>query len=232
MTTTPSLDSPSPETNAEAVAARWTREAVRLYRRYQLEVVEACGLCPWAARARLDGKVRERVLLQTDGASIGPAVAAIGDFVAEPDIEIGLLVFPRIGLGRSAFDRFVARVQEADAGCHPLGQIPFVSAAFHPDAAPDMSGPERLVPFLRRTPDPTIQLLRVAAVERVRMGTPQGTQFVDVRWIAADDAGAMPLRERIARTNLATVERMGLDRMKAVMDDIIEDRQRAYEGLT
>jgi hypothetical protein len=72
----------------------------------------------------------------------------------------------------------------------------------------------------------------VAAVERVRMGTPQGTQFVDVRWIAADDAGAMPLRERIARTNLATVERMGLDRMKAVMDDIIEDRQRAYEGLT
>ncbi len=232
MTTTPSLDGPSPETHPEALTERWTREAVRLYRRYQLEVVEACGLCPWAARARLDGKVRERVLLQTDGASVAPAMSAVGEFVAEPEIEIALLVFPRIGLDRPAFDRFVARVQEADAACHPLGQIPFVSAAFHPDAAPDMSGAERLVPFLRRTPDPTIQLLRVAAVERVREGTPQGTQFVDARTIGVNDPVTMPLRERIARTNLATVERMGVDRIKAIMDDIVRDRIEAYARLT
>jgi len=208
----------------------WTREAVRLYRRYQLEIVEECGLCPWALRARLDGKVRERVLLQRDE---GPsaAVAAIHELIAQDDVEIALLIFPRIGLGRGAFERFVARVQDADARAHPLGAIPFVFAAFHPEAEPDMSDPERLVPFLRRTPDPTIQLLRTAAVDRVRAGTPQGTQFMDIRLLDADRISPVPLRERIARTNLATVTRMGVGRMMDLLAAIVRDREETYRRL-
>jgi hypothetical protein len=209
----------------------WTREAVRLYRRYQLEIVEACALCPWALRARLDGKVRERVLPQSDGTDVSAAVAAIHELVADAGAEIALLIFPRIGLGRAEFEQFVGRVQDADARAHPLGAIPFVFAAFHPDAAPDLSEAERLVPFLRRTPDPTIQLLRAAAVDRVRAGTPQGTQFVDIRLLDADAVAPVPLRERIARTNLATVNRMGVGEMTARLDAILHDREATYRGL-
>jgi hypothetical protein len=209
----------------------WTREAVRLYRRYQVEIVEECGLCPWAPRARLDGKVRERVLLQTDDRDVSAALSAIRDLVADEDAEIALLIFPRIGLNRAAFERFVAQVREADARVHPLGSIPFVFAAFHPEAEPDSSDAERLVPFLRRTPDPTIQLLRAAAVDRVRAGTPQGTQFVDIRLLDADSAAAVPLRERIARTNLTTVTRIGVDRMTAMLDAIVRDREDTYRAL-
>jgi|HubBroStandDraft_2_1064218.scaffolds.fasta_scaffold35066_2 hypothetical protein len=209
----------------------WTREAVRLYRRYQMEIVEECGLCPWAPRARLDGKVRERVLLQTSDADVSVAVSAIQELLGDHDAEIALLIFPRIGSDRAAFERFVARVQEADARAHPLGGIPFVFAAFHPQAEPDLSHAERLVPFLRRTPDPTIQLLRAAAVDRVRAGTPQGTQFVDIRQLEADSVSQLPLRERIARTNHTTVTRMGLDRMKALLDAIVRDREETYRRL-
>ena len=44
-------------------------EALRVYRRYQREVVEALNLCPWAERARLEGRVTERVLLQRSAES-------------------------------------------------------------------------------------------------------------------------------------------------------------------
>ena len=69
--------------HAAADTDPWAREAVRLYRRYQLEIVEACGLCPWALRARLDGKVRERVLAQGDGTDVSTAVAAVHELVAD-----------------------------------------------------------------------------------------------------------------------------------------------------
>jgi hypothetical protein len=215
----------------EAPVDPWTREAVRLYRRYQIEVVEGCGLCPWAPRARIDGKVRERVLLQVDDADLTPTTAAIRALADDAGAEIALLIFPRMRAGRAGFERFVARVQEADARAHPLGAIPFVFAAFHPEALPDLSEAERLVPFLRRTPDPTLQLLRASAVDRVREGTPQGTQFLDIRLLDAAAVASPPLRERIARANMATVTRMGVDAMTTLLDAIVRDREETYRRL-
>jgi hypothetical protein len=211
---------------------RWTHEAVRLHHRYQVEIVEACGLCPWAERARVGGSFRARVLLQTDARGTDASVEAIEQLATDPRADVAVLIFPRLLLGRVAFERFVGDVREADAARHPLGRIPFVFAAFHPEAPPDTSDAERLIPFLRRTPDPTIQLLRTELLDRVRSATPQGTQFVDIR--ALDALGVdladspVPLRQRIARTNLATVERMGVSEMARRMDAIVEDRRRTY----
>jgi hypothetical protein len=146
-------------------------------------------------------------------------------------VEVALLIYPRLHLGRLEFEHFAARVRNADAGRRPLGEAPFMLAAFHPGAEPDMEDPERLIPFLRRTPDPTIQLVRSSVLERVRAGTPQGTQFVDVRSLDVNVEYAVPLRERIARANLATVERMGVAELKQRMDAIVKDRESTYERL-
>jgi hypothetical protein len=43
------------------IAHEWTREATRLFRRYEREIVQAYNLCPWAEPARRAGKVRERI---------------------------------------------------------------------------------------------------------------------------------------------------------------------------
>jgi hypothetical protein len=214
---------------------RWIQEAERLYRRYQLEIVEACGLCPWAERARVSGRFRTRVLLQTDLRGTEAATLAIDELMVDPRAEVAVLVYPRLRLGRLEFERFVAEVREADAKRHELGCIPYVLAAFHPDAAPDASDAERLIPFLRRTPDPTIQLLRSDVLERVRSATPQGTQFFDVRTLELLDADvkepAVSLRQRIARTNLATVERLGVGEMSRRMEAIVLDRRGTYREL-
>jgi hypothetical protein len=214
--------------------AEWEREALRVHRRYQREVVEALGLCPWAERARLDGKVRERVLAQTEDADLGPSVAAIGELNDELCAEVVFLVYPRLHLGRSGFDAFASRVRMADAERHALGSVPFVFAVFHPDAEPDTGDPERLIPFLRRTPDPTLQLVRSSALDAVRSVASQGTQFVSIAAVEASLSGAValpPLRERIARANLATATRMGVDAVRRVMDDIKRDRDEAYGAL-
>jgi hypothetical protein len=212
-----------------AGAARWAEQTVRLYRRYEREIVEACDLCPWALRVRQDGRIRERVLLQ-DGETLAPSLDAIHAFAAE-DIDVALLLYPRIGLGRAAFDSFAGRIRDADVSRQSLGQVPFVFAVFHPDADPDTKEPERLIPFLRRTPDPTIQLLRSSVVDRVRGTTPQGTQFVDPRLLEALSAPVPSLRERIASANLATTLRIGVDTLARRFDAIIRDREETHRAL-
>jgi hypothetical protein len=199
--------------------------------RYRREIVEGCGLCPWAERARTDGHIAERVLLDME-TRVEPTVRAIADFAADPNVLVAFLIYPRLSLSRSTFEAFAARVRVADAGRHPLGEIPFVMAAFHPDAAPDLAGAERLIPFLRRTPDATIQLLRTTEVDRVRSGSPQGTQFFDARHMdGTAPETPPPLRERIARANLATAQRLGIDELTRRLDAIRKDRDDTYRSL-
>lgn len=214
----------------ESSDERIREEALRVYRRYQLEIVEALGLCPWAERARNENKVRERVVLcrELDQEASLDEVGALAD---DPNVEIGLLLFPRLSTPRTDFERFVSELSAADAARRELGHAPFAMAAFHPDARADLSDGERLIPFLRRTPDPTIQLVRHEALERVRDGFNEGTHFVDIRTIAtvgisADDT--RPLRERIARSNLRAVQRVGPSEVERRLDAIRADRDVAY----
>lgn len=206
------------------------REAIRLYRRYQTEIVEPLKLCPWAERARLDGRVREEVVL---GAELDPepVLAAIDDLSRDERVQIGLLLFPRLRAGFEEFERFVSELVTKDAERRELGTAPFALAAFHPDARADLSDPERAIPFLRRTPDPTIQLVRYEALEGVREGFNEGTQFIDVKVLMTLDwtrDDTLPLRERIARANLRTVTKLGVDAVEHLYANIFRDRDATY----
>jgi hypothetical protein len=214
-------------------------EALRVYRRYAIEIVEAFGLCPWATRARETGRVAERVLLQRDS-SAAAALECVAELAASASIDIGLLIFPRLTLDPLAFEHFTASVRDRDAERHPLGAIPFAMAAFHPGAEADVSDAERLIPFLRRTPDPTIQLVRRSVLEKVRGKSSQGTGFVDpealdaleaLASVAGTDHEEQSLRERIARANHRTVMETGLEILRARLDDIRQDRTLAYARL-
>lgn len=208
-------------------------EALRIYGRYALEIVEGLGLCPWAEHARKTGRVAERVLL-SPRADVGPVLDVITEFAPRTKVEILLVIFPRLLLPRRGFEQFVAGIRDADAKRHPLGEIPFAMAAFHPDAAPELADAERLIPFLRRTPDPTIQLVRQSVLERVRDRAGEGTEFVDVRFL---DPSALrmlepeSLRERIAKANLSTILNVGVEHVEALLADIRRDRDESYARL-
>lgn len=203
------------------------REAVRLFRRYEREIVEALCFCPWAARAR----TAERVLLDVapDEARIIEAADAIAD---DTRVEVGFVIMPRARLGRADL---MALVQSTRAARQARGELPMAMEGFHPDAAFEASTPARLVPFVRRTPDPTIQLTRMSVIERVKRSRQTGTAFFDpsthsLEALLAEPA-PIPLAEEVARANAATIARLGSARVCAMLDDIRRDRDETYARL-
>ena len=88
-----------------------------------------------------------------------------------------------------------------------------------------LANPDRLVPFLRRSPDPTIQLVRETTLSRVR-GDLHGTSFYgpDVLLPGAGPSSEPDIRERIAQANHDTVSRVGVEAFEAIFQDILRDR--------
>jgi hypothetical protein len=210
------------------------REVLRLNRRYLDEVVEAFALCPWALRARLDGQVWERVFTQQSPDFFAESLDALSALTARESLEIGLFIYPRLRLTRLEFEHFVRRLRALDEQRYQVGEVPLAMAAFHPDAEPHLDDPERLIPYLRRSPYPTIQVVRRTALDRVRGGADEGTAYLDVSLLGSLDVQqpvSPPLRERIARANLATVRRVGKDTVEAALQDILRDRDETEERL-
>lgn len=191
---------------AAAAAQAWTREALRLNARYVEEIVIGWGLCPWAAQAWRTGAVSRRVLLAPDADAT--AVLAFVDAIAgDPATSIGLLVWPRLSLDAAAFGAFAEQVRRAERARH---QPPFLIAAFHPqlreEPPPDRAS---LVPFIRRTPDPTLQLVRARLLDAL-----------------PDDVSP-----QIAGANFAAVQQRTAAALDQAVRSIHQDRAASYAGL-
>ena len=85
-------------------SARLVAEALRLNARYVEEVVIGWELCPWAARAWIDGQVVQRVFAG-DALDAPPVAAFIDDLTAKPDAAIGLAIFPRVACTVAAWEK-------------------------------------------------------------------------------------------------------------------------------
>lgn len=211
--------------------ARVTGEAIRVYRRYAREFVESFGLCPWAERARLDASTTERVLFQQGIDTFSEPLAIAEELAATPAIEVALLIFPWMNAGPVEFERFVSELWRRHAEGSALHSPSFAMAAFHPLGELDLASPARLVPFVRRTPDPTVQLVRMDVLERVRSGTPGGTEFFDPSLLSPERLRAtapLSLRERVARANHRALSGTELERALRVLESVHADRQQSY----
>lgn len=216
-------------------------EAIRLFRRYQVEVVEAFDLCPWAEVARKQGRVREHVVT-APGLSLEQALLGVDALASDESVEIGIVLFPRADVDRPTFERFVAEVRERETARRLPEPAPFAMAEFHPDAPAVLSPAGAFTSFVRRTPDPTLQLVRQSALARVRKGAGNsGSNYFDPsmveRLYEQLQAGALieepeaPLHERVLEQNRATFEREGIARMHELLAELRRDRDRAYAAL-
>lgn len=193
----------------KAQSSQLTAEVLRINLRYLTEVVEAFGLCPFARQVRLGGGLERRVSFDRAG-DAAAAHALVTELGADSRVELGLLIYPMLALDPDAFDRLVQRLRQANAdrgGERPV----FAMAPFHPRAAFSAASPERLVGLFRRAPDPTIQLVRLAALDALRQ-----------------DGASGELSRRITADNHARFVSEGLERFQAVYDDIEADRARSY----
>jgi hypothetical protein len=209
------------------------REVLRVNARYLDEVVERFGLCPWADRARREGQVSSWVFQQDSPEIFDASLAALSELARSPHVEVGLFLYPFLELARLDFEHFVRRLRVLETERHQVGTEPFAMAAFHPDAEPKLDDPERLIPYLRRSPYPTIQVIRLSALERVRGGE-EGTAFWDLELLRTPgfhQPSPAPLRERIARANLKTVLEVGISAFQAAVGEVLADRDRTRPRL-
>ncbi len=173
--------------------------------RYLVEFVEAHNLCPFARGARLAGELSREVFPQTTREA-APVLAWIDS--REEKISVALAIFPNLAIDPPAFHAFCAAVRAAHTS------ETFYVVAFHPDGALDASTPARLVPFLRRSPHPTLQFVRAKILDQVRGGH-AGSVFAPSAQAAAALSRAVGVSESIAEANFQTVLQEGADTLAA-----------------
>jgi len=191
--------------------------------RYLREFVEALHLCPFAKRCREDGKLRRRVLLPQDD-----ALASIREIEALPpeSVEVALLIFPLMHTGSTNaardFEAFGAQVRETMFAAHFSGP-PFYLVAFHPDLPRDLGDAHRAVPFIRRSPDPTLQLVRASVLQEVR-GNNDSERYVDPGRLTLEQMLALTVpistSDRIAEANLESLQRGGPDQLESLLTSL------------
>jgi hypothetical protein len=214
-----------------------TQVTLKVYERYAVEVVERFGFCPWARSTRESGSLSLRVLFSTNQHDFHESLELLRELHLDTNTaDIALAIYPLLDLDRLAFEDFVRRLRAAVAAAAQPSLDAFAMAAFHPHAAADLSHPDKLVPYVRRSPDPTLQLVRKSALSAIK-GLSSGTAFIDVTALSALglkallDPAPKPVRERIAEQNLTAVREAGPATIDAVLTDIAREREAAHERL-
>jgi hypothetical protein len=156
----------SPETIVQAALGRNDR--------YLREFIEALHICPYARGCREAGQLHREVVLdrELDARHVASLITALD---GQTHSEIGLLIFPLLTVTAQVFDRFIRDVRARyEAG--RTTPIDFFVVAFHPELPQQLKNADMAVRFMRRSPDPTIQLVRPSAIQRARQGTrdPEG----------------------------------------------------------
>ena len=193
------------------------RHARRLLDRYLTEVVERFGLCPWAEPARRRGELRVEIV--RDPADVPAAVARIA---LDEGAALGMVVLAASSISPAELRRL------RDAAMRPDVAI----ADFHPHGAGDLATPARLVPLLRRSPDPMLQVVRWDVLEAARRAPRPPDRAAQTRLLAghADAAGAGErASDAIARSNHAAISAAGVAALTAILDELARERALVYQ---
>lgn len=200
--------------------------------RYILEFVEALNLCPYAKRTREAGRLKREVLLVEGGAPGSPefvaAATALDDAFRALEalpveaIDVGLVILPAlapaIAQDAHAFEALLAAARERMNARH-ANDPPFYCVPFHPGFAGDLADEHRAVRLIRRTPDPTVQLVRASVLRSVRGN---GTlDYVKTAGLSAAELMAvsapLSVSDRIAQANLRALRDQAPGRLDALL---------------
>ncbi len=173
-------------------------EVLRLLDRYLVEIVEAHDLCPWARGAREHGEIAVEILFGEP--TLADWIAAARAALARPETRVAMIVAPEFsGDLRALRDRVAAALPDAGV------------ADFHPDAAADFASPARLVPHLRSSPDPLLQLVPLSLLDSVRGAPPVADRARQAQLLATKVAPARgDVADSIAADRARSYERVGI----------------------
>jgi hypothetical protein len=178
-----------------------------------MQVVEAFGLCPFARTCRTEDRLLREVVPQSDWQPVVQERLLALQQTTDGDFEVGLVLVPQASRDPREFERQVRQLadltqtqlakQGVVAACHVVAFHPLMP--FVPTTAAGLTG------LWRRSPDPTLQLVRKSVLDTLRERQAP-LRFVDVgqvgdlqQWLQAHrEEARQGLSARIAATNAQT----------------------------
>ncbi len=207
------------------------REAQRVNERYLVEFVEEYGFCPFAKKGRRLGQIYRYVhFAETE--SVATLVALMQKIAADPAQVVVQVVLPMIDVAPDAWRRFVSDL--TDFANLPLARDDRMGcAALHPLMPYSDLNPFSMLTLFRRSPDATIQWVRLDAVRALYAGRSGGTQLMTLaeadEWLKRPPM--TPLYDRIAITNARMARRLRLETIERLLAGYAADATDRYHRV-
>jgi hypothetical protein len=201
----------------EAVRAKEVR---RLLERYLVEVVEAWALCPWAYGARQRRELQVEICWGSAG-NLAEACTRARRALELSTTRVAMIVFPELGGGRAAIEA----LREGVARHVPSAGI----ASFGPHGCADLSTPAKLIPLLRCSPDPMLQLVPFSVLDDLRQQRATPDLSAQARaLVGLGGLAQVSMVDSIALRNHAALSGDGAAALQRTLADIARDRVAGY----
>lgn len=183
--------------------------------RYLETFLEPHSFCPFSRGGRGRAQTLRFVHYAASG-DLTPFFDRMADAARDPSRVVVQVIAPMIEVSPAAWSDFCHELTAA--GNERLREGPgrgselFAVAPLHPELRYSTDNPYSLIPLFRRTPDPTIQWVRLDALESLYRGRTGDTVYADPDRldVVLGEPRSRPLFDRIAETNQKMAQRLGI----------------------
>lgn len=217
----PPLD---PDTRRRARAV-----ALQANERYVRSFLEEHSICPFSRGGRLQGQTACFVHF-AESTDAQPVIELMTQLASQPGKAVAQVIFPMVSVSADDFRAFCHDVTTAGNARLPGGET-FAVAPLHPDLSYNTRNSYTLIPLFRRAPDPTIQWVRLDALESIYAGRDHKDIYVPPSELAAylKKPPRQPLFDKIADTNQKMARRLGLENIERTLRGIQRGAQEGYK---
>lgn len=230
------LPSEALEAIPPALRERLEREVFRVNDRYLVDFIEEFSFCPFARSGRVGGATK-RYMYYADTTNVEPLLELMLEVAADESQVVVQVVLPMIEVGPKEWALFCQQLT-AMGNARWEGGAVLACAPLHPELAFNMKSAATMIPLLRRSPDPTIQWVRLDGLESIYEGRSKKTAYVEPGNIMAYLEQERPpsLYDRIANSNLSMAKRLRVEHVEELLAEYARDGKRSYarvllEGL-
>jgi hypothetical protein len=200
--------------------------------RYITEFLEEHAFCPFSRGGRAQGQT-VRFVHYASSTDVEPLLELMAKAAAHPKWMVVQVILPMIEVEAEAWVQFCNKLTALANSHLGTGSDVYAVAAMHPKLPYQRSNPGAWIPLFRRSPDPTIQWVRLDDLESLYEGRSGKTQVVDPNDLDAllRSEQQEPLFERITEANMAMAEKLGHERVEAALADFASTVQRRYQEI-
>jgi hypothetical protein len=208
------------------------RVALQANDRYLHEFLERYAFCPFAKQGRIDG-TSVRYVYVADTLRLEPLLDLMAMVASKREHVVSQVIMPLIEVEPEAWTDFCFELTKL-GHIRMGGRDVLAVAPLHPQLPFNSSNPFALVPLFRRTPDPTIQWVRLDGLEALYEGRGRGSHYVDPQDVPALLAGPtppQPLYDRVAETNMSMAKRLTVATVEETLAAIHRQARRSYVDI-